>query len=812
MKKLTFLSALMFAFGMMANAQTQTFFTPVGYRGAFAPAPATPWTAGWTNWDPQNTNYGTPTVTLSGNITANRTLNASTVYSISGVVYIDSGVTLTIPAGTVLRGNSTVSNSSILVKKGGRINANGTAQNPIVFTSDKAVGSRGLGDWGGIMICGRAVQNQGVSNIEGLADDPQHKYGGNDDNDNSGTLRYVRIEYGGYVFAANKEINGLTMGAVGRGTTIEYVQCSYINDDSFEWFGGTVNCKYLVAYRGLDDDFDTDFGYSGNVQFALSVRDPQTADNTWSLSSGGSTSEGFESDNDANGSYAFPRTSATFSNVTLIGPYRGNNLNSIHPGFRRGARIRRNSALRIINTVWTDWATGVMLDGSATTTNINANRVDSSALVQGNVIANYKLRVGEVATGSSFNAGVYLGNRNDTINNYNLMTNAYNFANPDYRPASGSILAYGSTFSLPDAGSSNYIAQKTNCVIASVTGAAISTATTNWCRAFGGTDTVTFTMPLLNNVSTYTWSIPNGTILSGQGSPMVKVLFSPGAPNRTVTCNASNFCSSSVRSYSIRANAPTMVPVLVIKTLGVCAIRGTATNATYTILPILGATSYLWTVPAGATIVSGQGTTSIDVNFAAGFTSGVMSVVGVSNCGNTPSKSINIGLLEKPTIGGPTSVCPGNQETFGIGNVTGATHYRFNLPPGLALVSQINNFAIVTNTGAFTSGKIRCQVYTSNCGVSPPSIFSVNTAACRNMNDLSVAIYPNPSNGQFEVRFSTATDGSLEILDLTGKVVYAKNFNTNVEAVNANFLQNGIYLVKVSANGITQVSKISIAK
>ena len=105
----------MFAFGMMANAQN--FFTPVGYRGAFAPAPATPWTAGWTNWDPQNAVYGTPTDTLSGHITANRTLNASTVYSISGVVYIDSNVTLTVPAGTVLRGNSNISNSSILVKK-----------------------------------------------------------------------------------------------------------------------------------------------------------------------------------------------------------------------------------------------------------------------------------------------------------------------------------------------------------------------------------------------------------------------------------------------------------------------------------------------------------------------------------------------------------------------------------------------------------------------------------------------------------------------------------------------------------------------
>ena len=128
------------------------------------------------------------------------------------------------------------------------------------------------------------------------------------------------------------------------------------------------------------------------------------------------------------------------------------------------------------------------------------------------------------------------------------------------------------------------------------------------------------------------------------------------------------------------------------------------------------------------------------------------------------------------------------------------------------MVSQTNNSAVITNNGAFVSGKIGVNVFTSTCGVSQPGTISVNTAACRNMNDLSVAIYPNPSNGQFEVRFSQATEGSLEVLDLTGKVVYAKNFNSNVESVNANFLQNGMYLVKVSANGTTQVSKINVAK
>jgi len=801
----------MFAFGMMANAQN--FFTPVGYRGAFAPAPATPWTAGWTNWDPQNAVYGTPTATLSGHITRNTTLNASTVYSISGIVYIDSNVTLTIPAGTVLRGNSAVANSSILVRRGGKLVANGTAQNPIVFTSDKAVGSRNIGDWGGIILLGNAVSNQGSSNIEGLADAPEHKFGGSNDADNSGSLRYVRIEYGGYVFAQNREINGLTMGGVGSGTTIEYVQVSFTNDDAFEWFGGTVNAKYLVAYRNLDDDFDADFGWRGNVQFALSVKDPAIGDNSFSLPSGSSTSEGFECDNDANGSTALPRTLGTFSNVTLIGPFRGNNNSTVHPAFRRGARIRRNAGVRILNSVWSDWATGVMLDGSATTNNIAANRVDSSALVSGNVIANYRTRVGEVASGSTFNVRAYLGDRNDTIpSNYNLLTNPYDFTNPDYRPASGSILAYGSTFSVSDAGSSNYISGKTNCVTASVAGASISTATTNWCQAYGGTDTVSFTMPLVNNVSTYTWSIPGGTVIAGQGSPSIQALFSAGAANRTITCNVSNFCSNATRNFFARATAPTTVPVVSVATLGVCGLTGTSTPVTYSINPIAGCSSYNWTLPANVTLVSGQGTTSISVTFGAGFTAGKILVEGVSNCGNTPSRFIDVKLLAKPVVSGPNSICPGDQETFSVPAMPNATQYRFNLPAGLSLVSQNNNTAVITNNGSFVSGRIGVQVLTNNCGWSQPGLISINTAACRNMNDFSVAIYPNPNNGQFEVRFSTATEGSLEILDLTGKVVFAKNFNSNIEVVNANFLQNGMYLVKVSANGTTQVSKINVAK
>ena len=159
--------------------------------------------------------------------------------------------------------------AALIAERGGKLIAKGTATEPIVFTSEEVAGSRKPGDWGGIILCGKAKNNQTEQQIEG---GPRTKHGGADDADNSGALSYVRIEFAGYPFQKDKEINGLTLGSVGSGTEIDHVQVSYSNDDSFEWFGGTVNCKYLVAYKGWDDDFDTDNGFSGKVQYGLSLR------------------------------------------------------------------------------------------------------------------------------------------------------------------------------------------------------------------------------------------------------------------------------------------------------------------------------------------------------------------------------------------------------------------------------------------------------------------------------------------------------------------------------------------------------------
>ena len=229
-------------------------------------------------------------------------------YLLKGWVYIADGSELTIEPGTIIKGDKDTK-AALIVERGGKLYAKGTAASPIVFTSEQAKGNRRPGDWGGVILCGKAENNQKEMQIEG---GPRTKHGGNDNADNSGILSYVRIEFAGYPFQTDKEINGLTFGSVGSGTQIDHIQVSYSNDDSYEWFGGDVNCKYLIAYHGWDDDFDTDNGFSGKVQFGLAVRDPRIAD--------ASQSNGFESDNCADGSAVSPYTTATFSNITFIGP------------------------------------------------------------------------------------------------------------------------------------------------------------------------------------------------------------------------------------------------------------------------------------------------------------------------------------------------------------------------------------------------------------------------------------------------------------------------------------------------------------
>ena len=292
----------------------------------------------------------------------NLTLTYPNTYNLKGFVYVTDGATLTIEPGVIIKGDKETK-GTIIVERGGKIMARGTKERPIVFTSAKAPGSRRPGDWGGIILLGSAKNNKGEMTIEGGV---RSSHGGSNDADNSGVLSYVRIEFAGIEYSTNNEINGLTMGSVGSKTQIDHVQVSHSGDDSFEWFGGSVSGKYLVAFNGWDDDFDADNGFNGNVQFGLIVRDPEVADQ--------SASNGFESDNNSDGAGEPGSlfTSAVFANISSFGPVtnpgsytdRGSVHGSVNPKgvFQAAIQLRRSTKLSVFNSVMAGWPIGLIIE------------------------------------------------------------------------------------------------------------------------------------------------------------------------------------------------------------------------------------------------------------------------------------------------------------------------------------------------------------------------------------------------------------------------------------------------------------------
>lgn len=404
------------------------------------------------NPPPGNGGSGTgTTITLQGRINADTILRKQNTYILKGPVAMVGNHTMTIEAGTVIKASFSGADVAYLViTRGSKIVAQGSATEPIIFTS--ASPNPQSGDWGGIVICGKASTNAaftgtgggpGIFEVEGGINnsDGDGLAGGGatpDDNDNSGVLSYVRIEYAGYAFQPDKEINSLTLACVGRGTTIDHVQVTYAKDDAFEWFGGTVNCKYLIAYKTQDDDFDTDYGFNGKVQFGLVIRDSLIADI--------SNSEAFESDNNPTGTTATPKTAPVFSNITAIGP-RAALTNVGNPLFRGATHIRRNTAMSLFNSILMGWPRGIEIDaslGSSTALNIE----DSSLRIRNVTLAgcNVATRFSGTAGASITNDPTLLAWFNDPFYNNDILANAadakliqpFNYGAPDPTPFGGS--------------------------------------------------------------------------------------------------------------------------------------------------------------------------------------------------------------------------------------------------------------------------------------------------------------------------------------------------------------------------------------
>ncbi len=305
---------------------------------------------------------GGGTITVTDDITANTTWTADNVYKIPRLkqLFVQPGATLTIQPGTVIQGGQ---GSVLVITRGAKIMADGTKEDPIVFTTDQAEGQKTGGHWGGVLVLGAAPINVNVNSTPPATEAtfeaftsaiPEGKFGGTSPADNSGVLRYVRIEFAGFNFVADREFNNLTLCGVGSGTTIDYVQVHGGTDDGVELFGGTVNVKHLVSSQNGDDGFDTDNGWQGKGQFIVIQNvAPQAASEA---------SNGYESDNHATpASYtAAPRTKPTLYNVTMLGDkaYVG--------GSSFATVIRRGTGGHYFNHIIMDFPLGLEFRDTAT--------------------------------------------------------------------------------------------------------------------------------------------------------------------------------------------------------------------------------------------------------------------------------------------------------------------------------------------------------------------------------------------------------------------------------------------------------------
>lgn len=313
-----------------------------------------------------------PVTTVSGAITSNTTWSG--VIEIDGIVTVKDGATLTIQPGTFIKAkpNAIGEGSGILaITKTGHINAVGTESQPIIFTSYRLLDGNEdttavSGDFGGIVLLGDAPTNvPTTTTVEGLTG-LDYQFGGDNSTHNAGIMKYVRIEFAGYDFVganSGNEVNALTLAGVGSGTTLDHIQVSYGQDDSFEFFGGTVNATNLVSFAAEDDNFDFDNGYTGTITCALALADSNSSHTT---SGGVSDTNGIELDNNAGGTATALITHPTVNNLTIIGTRTNSNLSSPFSGpvYENGIHIRRNGQLTLNDAVISGYPTGIRVEGA----------------------------------------------------------------------------------------------------------------------------------------------------------------------------------------------------------------------------------------------------------------------------------------------------------------------------------------------------------------------------------------------------------------------------------------------------------------
>ena len=852
MKKV-YLSLLSACVTLGLHAQ-DAFWTPTTYKGAFPVTDntsATDWTAGWSNFNPENEVYQATTQTVSADITTNTTWSG--VVLLQNKIYVKNNATLTIAPGTIIRGDK-VTQGTLIITRGAKLNAQGTVSQPIVFTSNEAVGNRNEGDWGGVILLGLARNNQpgGVANIEGIVATTDTQYGGAFDNDNSGTIKYVRIEFAGIALEPNKEVNGITFGSVGSATTVDYVQVSHSGDDSFEWFGGTVNCKHIIAYRGLDDDFDTDFGYRGKVQFALSIRDKDVSDAP-------GDSNAFECDNDANGTTATPKTRPIFSNVTLVGP-KGNGSITLPVGekFEKAFRLRRNSAVSVLNSLVTGWEKGLSIEGAPVVANLNG---DTMVFVN-NILTNF-------ATPS------WTSNNTNTVLNSGGATTAWyqswwgvdgndstqtlaqvNWVNifaplgttPDARLAAGSVAASGATFTNPVFFSVAAPTVATNsftyCQGATATQLSATASTGNtltWYDvATGGTALAGAPSPSTTASGVYTYYVSQKNT-AGDESPRVAITVTVNALPTTpvITANgATSFCtggnveltsssatgnvwSTNATTQSITVTASGSYSVTVTDNNG-CSASSSVTTVNVSNAPIPTVTASATQACSGDVVTltassgdsyswsNGATTQSIQVTTTGSYT---VTTTNADACaGVGASDAVSVAFTATPTAAGSFTT-NGNIVTFS-NTSTGASSYSWDF-------GDFTNSSASAPVHAYAvNGNYQVVLTAINGNCTDTTVLNVAiTVSIEELMGLSnLTIYPNPASETAVISFDNTLGNSFDIqlIDQLGRVIMNQNgvqaSGSNLVTIDLTNLSDGLYSIQLTSNQNTISKRLIVRK
>jgi hypothetical protein len=790
-------------------------------------------------------------IVVSGNIDINGTTTwtNNNIYILSGFVKVTANDTLVIQPGTIIKGDL-VTKGSLIIERSGYLRAEGTPEQPIVMTSQKAAGQRSYGDWGGLILCGRASVNapanagNGTAAGEAIVEGGVGSiYGGGatpNDNDNSGIIRYVRIEFGGIPFQPNSEINGLTFCGVGRGTTVDHIQVSYAGDDAYEWFGGTVNVKNIIAYRNWDDDFDTDFGYRGNVQFALSVRDPQIADQ--------SGSNGFESDNDASGSTAIPNTQPHFSNVTIAGPLLFNS--TINSNYKRALHLRRRTECSPMNSVYAGYPVGLLIESASTQGNATANNLR----FKNNVLAQMNDTLATVTTANpnNINAGFNISTFFAANNNANYNTgaelgwNGMSLTNPDFSLQPTSVLTTGADFTdtyLQDAfftpvdfrgafGSENwtscwaewdpqnadYSVAMNNAITASLT----ASGATSICAG----SVVTLDASSSDASSVYTWnngSVGNSQDVNNTGSFSVIARSSKGCtansnvlnvtvnenPTVSITANGStSFCtggsvdiaSSQVGGNVWNTNATS--DAITVTATGDFSLEYTDANgcsASSNTISVNVSDSPIPTISAnGSTSICDGSAVTLTASAAdsyawtfngAGLAETTQSIdvtleglytVNVTNtdaCNGVGSSTpILINVNPTPTADASFTQTNGSYTLQFLNNSTNASSYSWDFGDGTTSTST-NPSHIFATGGDFT---VVLTATNGDCS----NTFTINLTSVEVSENVAfedLMVFPNPTENELNIQFSSFDSGIMNatIFNLAGQVVSAEAFAVN---------------------------------